>query len=741
MTQIHRPTDFSDTGSRRSAAVAHFIAIAQQLAPDPKNTTPDQLQTVAQHLEALGQQTALFPLEDFPVTNDNPAVVYRLSEDADGHYALYASVGLPGKAVPPHDHTTWAIIAGVHGVERNVFYRRDKTADPAQDTLSPERTVDVIRGSSVTLCPTDVHTIELVGKETSLHLHFYGRGLDHMPERVVFEGLSGGSFRTFAPPAGIRQAVITPESLKAALADGQELAVLDVRDAGVFARRHILFAASAPLWRLPLEIDRLVPRRGTRVVVTDGDETLAHTAAHQLIRLGWTNVSVLAGGVDGWAAAGYEIFSGTNVPSKAFGEVIEHEKLTPWITSEELEERVKRGDNLIVVDSRTPEEFADFSLPFAHSMPGAELVYRIGEIAPDPDTFVVVNCAGRTRSIVGAQTLIDAGIPNRVASLRNGTMDWLLTGRELAKGRHKPLPEPAPSTLAAARNRADSVAQRAGVQRIDAATLVRWLNEAHERTLYRFDVRTQAEYEAGHLEGWRWAPGGQLVQATDEYAATRGARIVLADWDGVRALTTAAWLAQLGWEVAAYTPPHYGPGASCVTGPEPVRLLAPNPPAPYIAPPQAAALTDADGAAVFDVDSRVAFEKRHIAGARFAAPGRLAEFIDALQPGQAVLLTSSDGVLAQSVASGLAHARRNSKTPWRDIRAISGGTRAWAAAGLPIAQGGESVLTGDDDRSYSPYLHRDLTLRNAGFTDYLDWELGLVAQLEREGHTGIQLID
>ncbi|MEB5964631.1 rhodanese-like domain-containing protein [Comamonas testosteroni] len=741
MPQPPLSPDSGDTRSHRAAAVAHFIDIARQLVPDPQNATREQLQAVARHLEALGRQTALFPPGDFPVTDAEPAVVYRLSEDADGHYALYASAGLPGKAVPPHDHTTWAIIAGVHGVERNVFYRRDKTSDPTRDTLVSEHTVDVIRDSSVILSPSDVHTIELVGEQASLHLHFYGCSLDHMPGRVVFEGRSGGSFRTFAPPGGIRHAVITPHSLKAALADGAEIALLDVRDAGVFARRHILFAASAPLWRLPLEVDRLVPRRSTRIVVTDSDETLAHTAAHQLIRLGWTNVSVLAGGVDGWAASGYEIFRGTNVPSKAFGEVIEHEKHTPWITSGELEERVQRGDNLVVVDSRTPEEFADFSLPFAVSLPGAELVYRIGEIAPDPDTFIVVNCAGRTRSIVGAQTLIDAGIPNRVASLRNGTMDWLLTGRELAHGRRTPLPEPAPDTLAGARERAESVARRAGVQRISAATLERWLDEARERTVYRFDVRTQAEYEAGHLDGWRWAPGGQLVQATDEYAATRGARIVLADWDGVRALTTAAWLAQLGWEVAVYTPQGHGPGAFRVTGPEPVRVLTPDPPAPHVAPPQAAALADAGRAAIFDVESRAAYEKRHVAGARFAAPGRLAEFIAALPQEQVVLLTSSDGVLAQSVASGIAHATRNSQVPQRDIRAISGGTRAWVAAGLPTDQGGESVLTGDDDHAYSPYLHRDPALRNAGFTDYLDWELGLVAQLEREGHTGIQLVN
>ncbi|WCM93378.1 rhodanese-like domain-containing protein [Acidovorax sp. NCPPB 2350] len=734
MTQTHLSLDFSgsDVASRRAAAVAAFIATARRLAPDPEGATPEQLRGVAAALEALGLRRELFPPEHFPVSLDNPAQVYRLSEEPGGHYALYVSAGLPGKAQPPHDHTTWALIAGIQGNERNVFYRRGKTADPARDALAAERTVDVVPGVSVALSPADVHTIELVGDEPGLHLHFYGRGLDRLPGRVAFEGPGGGSYRTFGPPKSIRHALITPQALKAALADGDEIAVLDVRETGVFAHRHLLFAVSAPAWRLELLIDRLVPRRGTRTVLVDGDGTLAHEAAARLSRLGWRNVSVLAGGTEGWAAAGHEVFSGTNVPGKAFGEVIEHEKHTPWITADELHERVERGDDLVVVDSRTPEEFAAFSLPFAHSLPGAELVYRIGEVAPDPATLVVVNCAGRTRSIVGAQTLIDAGIPNRVVSLRNGTMDWLLTGRALAHGRGAALPEPSPATLPAARERAEAVARRAGVRRIDAAALARLEADGAERTLYRFDVRTREEYEAGHLEGWRWAPGGQLVQATDEYAGTRGARIVLADWDGVRALTTGAWLAQLGgWEVLVYRPPAL---AAWVTGPEPVRVLASHPAAPTVSPGQARALLEAGEAVVFDVDRRAAFEREHIAGARFAVPDRLPEFVNGVPAPQAVLLASPDGVLARAVAAELA-ARTG-----RDVRAIAGGTAAWAAAGLPVAQGGEGVLTGDDDHWFSPYAHRDQSLRDAGFREYLDWELGLVAQLEREGATGIRLL-
>ncbi|MDB5954848.1 rhodanese-like domain-containing protein [Ramlibacter sp.] len=719
-----------DVASQRAVAVASFLQSVRPIAPGAHHATPAQLGQVAAALEKLAGQQHLFPAEHFPHAVDIP--VYRLAEDAVGRNALYVAANRPGASQRPHDHTTWAVIAGVRGVERNVFYRREATDEPGRERLHELRTVDVVAGNSVTIGPRDVHTIEARGDTPSLHLHFYGLALDRLEERVVFDDRSGGGFRPFPAPARIRHALVSPAALKAALHDGAEIALLDVRETGVFARGHLLFAASAPLWRLELLIAKLVPRRDTRVVLADGDETIAHDAAAKLVRLGWRNVSVLAGGTEGWAQAGYEVFSGTNVPSKAFGELIEHEKHTPWIDADDLHRRVARGDKLVVVDSRTPEEFREFSLPFAHSLPGAELVYRIQELAPDPDTLVVVNCAGRTRSIVGAQTLIDAGIPNPVVSLKDGTMAWLLAGRQLAQGGDTSLPEPTPATLAQARERAAAVAERAGVRRIDLTELALLQEQENQHTLYRFDVRTRQEYEAGHLPGWRWAPGGQLVQASDEYAATRRARIVLADWDGVRALTTAAWLAQLGaHEVYVHTPRAH---AELATGPEPQRLLSLHAPAPQLWPQQAWSLVRAGQATLFDVDRRAAYEKLHVTGARFAVPDRLVDLIEDLPPGHAVVLTSPDGVLARSVAAALA------QRSGRDVRSLVGGTQAWLAAGLPTGGGADGVLTGEDDHWFSPYHRKDVTDRDAGFRDYLAWELGLVEQLQREGTTGMWLL-
>src|SRR5262249_16344273 len=178
---------------------------------------------------------------------------------------------------------------------------------------------------------------------------------------------------------------------------------------------------------------------------------------------------------------------------------------------------------------------------------GAELVLRGFALVKSPQTLVVVNCAGRTRSIIGAQSLINAGLPNQVVALKNGTMGWHLAGLKTAHGEERRAPPPDAAGLKRAQAAAGRVAARCGIKRIDRATLAE-LQADLQRTLYLLDVRDPDEFLAGHLEAARSAPGGQLVQATDEYVATRNARLVLIDTEGVRAPMTASWLYQLGWD-------------------------------------------------------------------------------------------------------------------------------------------------------------------------------------------------
>ena len=227
---------------------------------------------------------------------------------------------------------------------------------------------------------------------------------------------------------------VSAQELKAQLHDGGELALLDAREELKFGRRHHLMATCVPLSRLELMVDDLVPRRGARVVWCDDGEGLAERAAARMAALGYQDVAWLDGGLAAWEAAGFKIYSGIHVPSKAFAEVVEHEAGTPWISAQQLQGLIDSGADIAIYDSRSFEEYHNNSIPKAISVPGAELVYRFADLTPSPDTFVIVNCGGRTRSIIGAQSLISAGVPNKVVSLKDGTMAWQLAGLEVVHG-------------------------------------------------------------------------------------------------------------------------------------------------------------------------------------------------------------------------------------------------------------------------------------------------------------------
>jgi rhodanese-related sulfurtransferase len=363
-------------------------------------------------------------------------------------------------------------------------------------------------------------------------------------------------------------ASISVHEVRAALLTRRELAIFDLRSEAAFATGHPLFAAQLPLDRIEIEAHVRVPRQGTLVVLYgDGEQTAQGQQA--FAKLGYSQVASLQGGLETWQRAGLELFQDVNSYSKAFGELVEARRHTPSLSAEEVGALIADQANIAIVDARRFDEFRTMSIPTGTSVPGAELVLRVPALAPDASTTVIVNCAGRTRSIIGTQSLINAGLPNRVVALRNGTIGWKLAGQTLDHGQERHAPEVSSGLALEARRRAREVAYRAGVRHITPRELAA-LSEDSNRTLYRFDVRTPEEYRAGHLPSFRSAPGGQLVQETDFFAPVRGARIVLWDDLGARADMTASWLAQMAWEVYVLE--------GALDGPQTTKDVEPLPP-------------------------------------------------------------------------------------------------------------------------------------------------------------------
>ncbi len=694
--------------ARRAQAVSQLIGRVRGIE-SKEGVNRASLDKIKAELIALARRSELFPAQHFANIPGRAGTIYHLAEDSDGRFALYGSAGVPGKAQPPHNHTTWASIAGVFGDEHNVFYERvDDGKNPVEGKLTKSHELTIQRGSACAMLPNDFHTIEVTSKSESLHLHLYGKTLEDLPDRITFPSSTGGRVARFMAKPEIYCTRITPQELRALTAAGGEYAILDVREEGVHARNHLFLANSAPLSHLELRIGLLVPRLATRIVLVDDDEQLAQRAARVLRRLGYRDLHVLAGGNAGWKAAGYALYSGVHVPSKAFGEHVEHHDNTPRIAAAELKAKLDAGENLVVLDSRPMSEYRVMNIPGALNCPGAELAYRVHQAAPDPATLVVVNCAGRTRSIIGAQSLINAGIQNKVVALKNGTMGWHLAGLELERGQSRMAAAPAGNMLEKAKNAAARVAERFSIHTLTVKDLEKLKNES-DRTLYLFDVRSPEEYAAGHLAGSISAPGGQLVQATDTFAAVHGARIALLDDHGVRAIMTASWLLQMGWAEV------YVVQDAVLDSLEPAfRIQAPSCPMMSTQKP--------GNFLILDFGTSLQYRAGHIPGAAFAIRSRLGGHVEQLKS-KPVLCTSPDGLLARYAAADLA-------ALGSDAHALEGGTNSWRAAGLPMETGETRMLEPPEDVYYKPYDHKAQI--EAAMQDYLQWEVALLEQIRRD---------
>ncbi len=508
---------------------------------------------------------------------------------------------------------------------------------------------------------------------------------------------------------------VTPGQLQQWLFDGQEIALFDVREHGQYGEAHLFFGVNLPYSRLELEVRRLAPNPKVRLVIYDQDGgDVATRSVQRLHALGYDRVHILEGGADGWQTAGYQLFAGVHVPSKAFGELVEEVSHTPHVTAQQLAEWQARGEPLVVLDGRPFDEYRKMTIPGSVCCPNGELGYRIHDLVPDEKTPVVVNCAGRTRSIIGAQTLINLGLKNPVYALENGTQGWDLEDFQLEHGSSRRYADAvSTASLTAQRLAAAQLAERAGVKTVTAAQVEQWATDAG-RSLFLCDVRTVEEFAAASLPGAQHTPGGQLIQSTDLYVGVRQARIVLIDSDGVRAPIVASWLRQLGHEVYVLED-----GVSSglalpegdVIGHEALPSIT------------AQALSDAlkdEAVALIDLRPSMAYRKGHIAGSRWSIRSVLAQHVAGEQ--RPVVLLADEAQLAAFATQELPEAQR------AQVRLLDGGFDAWRAAGFAV-QERPDIPSNDQCIDFLFFTHDRHFGNKDAARQYLAWEIGLLAQM------------
>lgn len=509
----------------------------------------------------------------------------------------------------------------------------------------------------------------------------------------------------------------------ALMASDSLYAVLDIRERGEFNLLQIANATSVPRSHIEFRIAELVPDRKIPLVVYDDGGGRAGLAAATLSALGYLNVAVLDGGLPFWQQARLPTASGVNVPSKAFGERVHHERGIPDISPEELKSLRDHAAELVILDMRTPEEFGRFCIPGAINVPGGDIVLWADDLKRKPERSIIINCAGRTRSIVGAAGLRRLGLDN-VRALRNGTMGWVLAGFELESKPARQAAVASETSREKATAFALKLAQDEGIPFISPREVMSVKEEANGGVSYLIDVRSEEEYRAGHLPGSLNIPGGQAVQRADDFVAVKNGKIIFVSVTSARAVMAAYWYRQMGFpDVAvlqgglrAWTES----GGSLAHGDhraEPMGYQAAAKLTRFIDAGEPGEELQKSRTAIVDVGTSLEFEAAHVPGAYWIARGWIEIKLPERFPdrSQEFVLTCPDdrnAVLAAQALSGIGYA---------EVAVLRGGVRAWAKNGHRTETGLKQCLVEANDVVLSPSIRGN----KEDMQRYLNWEVEL----------------
>ncbi len=526
----------------------------------------------------------------------------------------------------------------------------------------------------------------------------------------------------------------SPQQLSELFNDTSPFALIDVREPGEYNSSHIPGSSLIPRRRLEFDLHDAVPHAGSLIVLCDDDGRRVSHAVATVEAMGFYHVGWLDGGINRWMSLDYPTEWGVNVPSKDFGEKVEVVHHVPEIDAIELRARMDRGEKMVILDTRTPEEYRRFCIPGGRSVPGGELALRITDITADldPDTTVVVNCAGRTRSIIGTRVLQRMGLDREVVGLKNGTSGWVLAGYELESGANRDrLPSVSHEGRAAAEAYADRCAAEDGVQFLDIAGLDAMADRSVTESIYFIDVRTSEEYDRGRIPGFRWFPGGQCVQRSDDVAVVKNAPLVFCCDGKARATLTGSWYRQLGhrevYAVDGGTEAWVADGRPLESGmslgalndgsiggeTESELLVNARRAVPAVS---ARALEQNRPDVIIFVDTSQDFARAHVPGSVWIPRGWLEfQIKDHVRSNDAsIVVTCVDGRQSLLAAATLR------QIGYSNARVLSGGVTSWQAARLPVEEGLSGVTRTPSDIVFSG---PDRTY--ADMQNYLRWETAL----------------
>lgn len=506
---------------------------------------------------------------------------------------------------------------------------------------------------------------------------------------------------------------VDSKQLKQWLHDKSEIALFDVREHGQYGESHLFLASSLPYSRLEFDIARLAPRKSVRLVIYDDNGSgVSRQAAAALMQQGYQHIYVLTDGLLGWKEAGFNLFAGVNLPSKTFGEMVEHICHTPRVSADELTKMMRDGEDIIILDGRPQNEFKKMSIPLAQCCPNGELAYRIKSHVKNVDTKIIINCAGRTRSIIGAQTLINLGVQNPVYALENGTQGWYLQDYILDHGKTAQYAQPMVDDEI--RDAIKLLESKFQIPQISDSQFIAYSLDL-DRSLFLCDVRTAEEFAVNGLSGAQNTPGGQLIQATDQFVGVRNARIVLYDSDGVRAITVASWLKQMGHD--AYVLQDGVKSQVTLPSTSIDHLMGLKP----ISTVQLQGIQKTDSALLIDIRSSMEYRKSHLLNSVWSIRPLLLEKIG--KSDRPIVIISDDAALTYGVL--LDFSERGLRPQIYELKSSHFPQELETISTEHIPADSECI-------DFLFFVHDRHDGNKEAARRYLEWETGLIAQLDED---------
>jgi len=314
------------------------------------------------------------------------------------------------------------------------------------------------------------------------------------------------------------------------------VAFLDVRTRKAYVQEFAFGAVNCPLDRFSLMIADLVPDRSTLIIMIGANKKAISNTNLILLKKKYSNVHYIKGDYQAWKKAKLPMWAGEFTLSKAFGEWIEATGKVNNIFPNKLNRMHQQPDSqLLQIDARPKIEYEKFTLPYSKHCSGGELPAYLQKTSSKKT--IIVHCAGRTRSIIAYQTLLDFNISQKKYVLNGGTQNWVLNGLERAYQQKSDIQKHKVNITQ------DKTLAKTIIQKFKLPSVARIKNI---KGVHGFVIQSEI-INNQKIPYWKNVNATTLVQNTDKFIASTSTPIYIYSDIPTSAVFSVLWLTRMGY--------------------------------------------------------------------------------------------------------------------------------------------------------------------------------------------------